>query len=174
MPTLCWAPTHTWSGTTLPGPRTTTCSFRMSSAMVSDSVSHTTGSSVEPLTHSGGNLSSRICHNRAEGVVFSEEELKRLLRHVCLVSQCSCSTSLCGRPLIIPLIQGLQYIHSMGLVHLDVKPDNIFISLKEPHLPVTMDTIMEDKCSEDQDLVYKIGECQPTHSELVSHDTCFH
>ena len=76
------------------------------------------------------------------------------------------STSFCERPLIILLIQGLQYIHSVGLVHLDIKPDNIFISLTEPHLPVAMDTIMEDKCSEDQDLVYKIGKCQPTY--LVS------
>ena len=26
-------------------------------------------------------------------------------------------------------VQGLQYIHSVGLVHLDVKPENIFLSL---------------------------------------------
>ena len=28
-------------------------------------------------------------------------------------------------------VQGLQYIHSMGLVHLDIKPDNVFICYPE-------------------------------------------
>ena len=38
---------------------------------------------------------------------FSEAELKRILVHVA---------------------KGLRYIHSRGLVHLDVKPENIFLS----------------------------------------------
>ena len=46
----------------------------------------------------------------------------------------------------------------MGLVHLDIKPDNIFISLTEPHLPVAMATIVEDEYPEDHELIYKIGE----------------
>ena len=38
----------------------------------------------------GGNLSSRIVENQREGRVFGEGELKRLLRHVSLVSLCVC------------------------------------------------------------------------------------
>lgn len=44
----------------------------------------------------GGNLLSRIAQNRRAGGVFSEEEIKSLLRHVCLVSLCNyCSVCSC-------------------------------------------------------------------------------
>lgn len=37
---------------------------------------------------SGGNLSSKIAQNKAEGKVFSENELNKLVRHVALVKCC--------------------------------------------------------------------------------------
>jgi len=61
----------------------------------------------------GGSLQTKIDQFRAEGTTFSETELKKIIIHVC---------------------KGLQYIHSQQLVHLDIKPENIFISL-EPSSP---------------------------------------
>ena len=49
----------------------------------------------------------------------------------------------------------------MGLVHLDIKPDNIFITLPEPHLPNTISTIPEVDslvANGDDQSIYKIGE----------------
>ena len=58
----------------------------------------------------------------------------------------------------------------MGLVHLDIKPENIFITLAEPHLTTTISTISEDDSlvanGEDQS-VYKIGKHMPTCTILV-------
>ncbi|KAM9854042.1 wee1-like protein kinase 2 [Aulostomus maculatus] len=54
----------------------------------------------------GGSLSDAIKERELEGDMFSEAELKDLLLQVSL---------------------GLKYIHSLGLVHLDIKPSNIFI-----------------------------------------------
>lgn len=76
----------------------------------------------------GGNLSAKILANQYQGGVFNENELKTLLGHISL---------------------GLQYIHSMGLVHMDIKPENIFIS---SHHDAPLDT--ESKVS----AVYKIGD----------------
>jgi len=59
----------------------------------------------------GGSLSAKIQELRSSGKHFSEAELKRILLH---------------------LAKGLDYIHSKLLVHLDVKPENIFISLDYP------------------------------------------
>ena len=59
----------------------------------------------------GGSLSAKIQELRNSGKHFSESELKRILLH---------------------LAKGLEYIHSKSLVHLDVKPENIFISLDYP------------------------------------------
>nr|BAB83502.1 Wee1 [Patiria pectinifera] len=58
----------------------------------------------------GGSLADVLFQNQQRGQHFSEPELKQLLYQVA---------------------QGLRYIHSQGLVHLDIKPGNIFISKKE-------------------------------------------
>ena len=60
----------------------------------------------------GGSLASKIQELKNSGnKYFTESELKRILLH---------------------LAKGLQYIHSKMLVHLDIKPENIFISLEHP------------------------------------------
>ena len=50
---------------------------------------------------SGGSLADVLFQNQQKGQYFSEPELKQLLYQ---------------------LVQGLHYIHSQGLVHLDIKP----------------------------------------------------
>uniref|UniRef100_A0A3Q3EYY8 Wee1-like protein kinase n=1 Tax=Labrus bergylta TaxID=56723 RepID=A0A3Q3EYY8_9LABR len=54
----------------------------------------------------GGSLNDAILKKEVQGELFSEAELKDLLLQVSM---------------------GLKYIHSLGLVHLDIKPSNIFI-----------------------------------------------
>jgi len=56
----------------------------------------------------GGSLDQKLLDARCDGKVFSEDELHRLLLHI-------------GK--------GLKYIHSRQLVHLDIKPANIFLAL---------------------------------------------
>ena len=56
----------------------------------------------------GGSLASKIQELKDSGKYFTESELKRILLH---------------------LAKGLQYIHSKMLVHLDIKPENIFIGM---------------------------------------------
>ena len=55
----------------------------------------------------GGSLADVLRERREQNRYFSEAELKRVMVHVA---------------------KGLRYIHSRGLVHLDVKPENIFLS----------------------------------------------
>jgi len=55
----------------------------------------------------GGSLQRKIEEYRSTGQRFSESELSKIMVHVA---------------------KGLQYIHSKQLVHLDIKPGNIFIS----------------------------------------------
>jgi len=55
----------------------------------------------------GGSLSKEIEEKRASGENFSEDQLKKMM---------------------VQSLKGLQYIHSKQLAHLDIKPDNIFIS----------------------------------------------
>ena len=59
----------------------------------------------------GGSLAAKIREFKETGKRFTEAELKRILLH---------------------LAKGLDYIHSKFLVHLDVKPENIFICLDYP------------------------------------------
>ncbi|XP_057313912.1 wee1-like protein kinase 2 [Hydractinia symbiolongicarpus] len=54
----------------------------------------------------GGNLSETITKNRMNNLVMKIEDLKQLLLQLC---------------------KGLKYIHSQKLVHLDIKPGNVFL-----------------------------------------------
>eukprot|EP00092_Neocalanus_flemingeri_P000822 GFUD01000875.1.p1 GENE.GFUD01000875.1~~GFUD01000875.1.p1 ORF type:complete len:537 (-),score=144.38 GFUD01000875.1:131-1690(-) len=58
----------------------------------------------------GGSLSLKIEDKRISGENFSEDELKKML---------------------VQSLKGLQYIHSKQLAHLDIKPENIFISIDQ-------------------------------------------
>ncbi|XP_030587472.1 wee1-like protein kinase [Archocentrus centrarchus] len=81
----------------------------------------------------GGTLSDIITENYRRLSYLSEIELKDLLLQV---------------------TQGLKYIHSTSLVHMDIKPSNIFISRKS--------VASCDECDEDDGLttsvIYKIGD----------------
>lgn len=63
----------------------------------------------------------------------------------------------CGlRRLANHVAKGLKYIHSLRLVHMDVKPANIFVSKIDSLL--TSDEELDDVDRDDIDLVYKIGD----------------
>ena len=62
-------------------------------------------------SHELAKATKEIQELKNSGKYFTESELKRILLH---------------------LAKGLQYIHSKMLVHLDIKPENIFISLEHP------------------------------------------
>lgn len=86
----------------------------------------------------GGSLAERINQE-----ALSTAELRKLLLHVA---------------------EGLRYIHSEGLVHLDIKPGNIFIS-KEKRIQFTnYDSAddgfedLEDMSHGEEELTYKIGD----------------
>ncbi|XP_010155061.1 PREDICTED: wee1-like protein kinase 2 [Eurypyga helias] len=85
----------------------------------------------------GGSLQDALQENAKLGQYFSETELKEILLQV--------ST-------------GLKYIHNSGLVHLDIKPSNVFICHK---LAVAGPAGQDESDSEDEfssGVVYKIGD----------------
>ena len=76
------------------------------------------------------------------------------------------------------LFKGLQYIHSVDLVHLDIKPENIFISYPETVStpPPVCDSIPEDsdapvpqRSGKDEAVVYKIGDMGHVTSVVDPH-----
>ncbi|KAJ8976603.1 hypothetical protein NQ317_005793, partial [Molorchus minor] len=86
----------------------------------------------------GGSLADKIAQE-----ALSAQELRTLLLHVA---------------------EGLRYIHSEGLVHLDIKPGNIFIS-KEKKIHITnYDSAddgfedLDDNSVLEEELTYKIGD----------------
>lgn len=101
----------------------------------------------------GGSLAEKIEEKRVSGQNFSEEELKKILRHT---------------------LKGLQYIHSKQLAHLDIKPENIFISIdqeisKKSDLSTDSEDESDDECNmmkrmdlkrddQDDETIYKIGD----------------
>ncbi|NWH62695.1 WEE2 kinase, partial [Geococcyx californianus] len=85
----------------------------------------------------GGSLQDVLLENAKLGQYLPEAELKEILLQVSM---------------------GLKYIHNSGLVHLDIKPSNIFICHK---LAVAGPAGQEDSDSEDEfasGVVYKIGD----------------
>ncbi|XP_010018913.1 PREDICTED: wee1-like protein kinase 2 [Nestor notabilis] len=85
----------------------------------------------------GGSLQDMLLENAKLGQYFSEMELKEILLQVSM---------------------GLKYIHNSGLVHLDIKPSNIFICHK---LAAVSPPGQDESDSEDEfssGVVYKIGD----------------
>jgi wee1-like protein kinase len=83
----------------------------------------------------GGSLQDVIENNRANNRRLSEPELRHLISHVA---------------------EGLRFIHSRNLVHMDIKPANIFISRDTTQVQCDSDnSIRED---EESQITYKIGE----------------
>ncbi|KAM6291194.1 wee1-like protein kinase 2 [Porphyrio hochstetteri] len=85
----------------------------------------------------GGSLQDVLLENAELGKYFPEAELKEIMLQVSM---------------------GLKYIHNYGLVHLDIKPSNIFICYK---LAVEGPAGQEESDSEDEftsSVVYKIGD----------------
>ncbi|CAF2305529.1 unnamed protein product [Rotaria sp. Silwood2] len=72
----------------------------------------------------GGNLAERIRDNHHRHCYMDEKVLRKILLHIA---------------------NGLAFIHSKNLVHLDIKPDNIFISIN-------------DELFEEKNIIYKIGD----------------
>ncbi|NP_001084186.1 wee1-like protein kinase 1-B [Xenopus laevis] len=83
----------------------------------------------------GGSLSDVISENYRTMQYFTEPELKDLLLQVA---------------------RGLKYIHSMSLVHMDIKPSNIFIS--RTTLPNTAVEEADDEECGSGKVIYKIGD----------------
>ncbi|XP_039254868.2 wee1-like protein kinase 1-A [Styela clava] len=92
----------------------------------------------------GGSLADVAAKNQQEGEKFSEEEAKNLLLQVS---------------------KGLKYIHSQNLVHMDIKPGNIFICNEKQN--ISLDSHQSELDSEDEEekvtttkecSVYKIGD----------------
>uniref|UniRef100_A0A671UAN7 Wee1-like protein kinase n=1 Tax=Sparus aurata TaxID=8175 RepID=A0A671UAN7_SPAAU len=84
----------------------------------------------------GGSLNNAIVTKEMQGELFSEAELKDLLLEVSM---------------------GLKYIHSLGLVHLDIKPSNIFIC-QHPRAAGEGESEEEDDRSTSAGVIYKIGD----------------
>ncbi|XP_053247396.1 wee1-like protein kinase [Podarcis raffonei] len=83
----------------------------------------------------GGSLADAISENYRSMRYFSEPELKDLLLQVA---------------------RGLKYIHSMSLVHMDIKPSNIFIS--RTSIPTTISEEGDDDEWTSSRVVFKIGD----------------
>ncbi|XP_036962690.1 wee1-like protein kinase 2 isoform X3 [Acanthopagrus latus] len=84
----------------------------------------------------GGSLNDAIVKKEMQGELFSEAELKDLLLEVSM---------------------GLKYIHSSGLVHLDIKPSNIFIC-QRPGAAGEGESEEEDDRGTSAGVIYKIGD----------------
>ncbi|KAL2093750.1 hypothetical protein ACEWY4_011062 [Coilia grayii] len=86
----------------------------------------------------GGSLLDVITEKEQQGEFFKELELKDLLLQVSM---------------------GLRYIHSSGLVHLDIKPSNIFVCLRPgSSAGGECDSEEEEDAHSSSAVIYKIGD----------------
>ncbi|KAH0617023.1 hypothetical protein JD844_028590 [Phrynosoma platyrhinos] len=85
----------------------------------------------------GGSLQDVLLENLKTDDYFKESELKEILLQVSM---------------------GLKYIHSSGLVHMDIKPSNIFICHKLLALTGEEESDSEDDGFASSSVVYKIGD----------------
>uniref|UniRef100_A0A6Q2YSA6 Wee1-like protein kinase n=1 Tax=Esox lucius TaxID=8010 RepID=A0A6Q2YSA6_ESOLU len=85
----------------------------------------------------GGSLYDSMVEKEARGELFSEPELRDLLLQVSM---------------------GLKYIHSSSLVHLDIKPSNIFICRRPSSSLSGEGDSDEEEGSHSTGVVYKIGD----------------
>jgi wee1-like protein kinase len=85
----------------------------------------------------GGSVAEAIEERQREKRPFTELELRRLLLHVS---------------------KGLRYIHSMQLVHMDIKPGNIFISRDKRLYTLHDDSADDGPVSTEEEITYKIGD----------------
>ncbi|XP_003743934.1 wee1-like protein kinase [Galendromus occidentalis] len=93
----------------------------------------------------GGSLQDLIQEQQESGIPMSEHQLRQLGLHVA---------------------NGLKFIHSQNLVHMDIKPGNIFIS-KKGTIPDDDENIPHDFSDEVNDFItYKIGDLGLVTSSL--------
>ncbi|XP_036905202.1 wee1-like protein kinase 2 [Sturnira hondurensis] len=87
----------------------------------------------------GGSLQAAIAENTKSGHHFEESKLKDILLQISL---------------------GLKYIHSAGMVHMDIKPSNIFIchQMQSNSLVVQEETENDADWFVSADVMYKIGD----------------
>ncbi|XP_014479674.1 PREDICTED: wee1-like protein kinase [Dinoponera quadriceps] len=87
----------------------------------------------------GGSLADMIARLQTQKTHLTEPKLRQLLLHVA---------------------EGLRYIHSMQLVHMDIKPGNIFISKEKRLLALNYDSADDGFDEEEtvEEITYKIGD----------------
>lgn len=91
----------------------------------------------------GGSLADTILSLQKQKKHFTQSEMHQLLLHVA---------------------EGLRYIHSMDLAHMDIKPGNIFITREEKLLAINYDSTddgfdeEENKEENVHEIIYKIGD----------------
>lgn len=88
----------------------------------------------------GGSLADTIVILQNQKKHFTEPEMRQLLLHVA---------------------EGLNYIHSKQLVHMDIKPGNIFISKEKRLLAINYDSAddgFDEEETVEEEITYKIGD----------------
>lgn len=88
----------------------------------------------------GGSLADTILLMQQQKQYFSQAEMRQLLLHVS---------------------EGLRYIHSMQLVHMDIKPGNIFITKEKKLHAINYDSAddgFDEDENVDEEITYKIGD----------------
>nr|XP_032835867.1 wee1-like protein kinase [Petromyzon marinus] len=87
----------------------------------------------------GGSLQGAVREGASEGRAFTDQEVRELLLQVA---------------------RGLKYIHASSLVHMDIKPSNIFIARRvtSPNPAEPSDEGDDEECVSSTNVVYKIGD----------------